>query len=89
MREVIMQAMINTAISQMTVDLVQSIPIPDLGHQGKALAAKGGGVIFGMSLFARQGNFRAKVAALAVHEDSLDTLGTRTLISHRRRRQHI
>ena len=65
LREVILQAMVNTMVAQLTIDLVQSVPIPDLGKKGKALAAKGGGVIFGMSLFARQTQWKAKVAALA------------------------
>ena len=43
--EVVLQAMTNTMVSQVTIDLVQCIPIPDLGRKGKALAAKGGGII--------------------------------------------
>ena len=40
-----------------------------------ALAAKGGGVIFGMSLFARQSHWKVKFATLASCEDKLFTYG--------------
>ena len=67
--------MLNTAVSQVTIDLVQNIPIPDLGKQGKALAARGGGVIFGLSLFARQNQWKRKVGALATFEDKIFKYG--------------
>ena len=54
---------------------MQRMPIPDLGFHGKALAAKNGGIIFGMSMFARQNQFKAKVAALAAVEDKLFVCG--------------
>ena len=73
--EVLMQAMCNSIVSQMTIDLMQRIPIPDLGFEGKGLAARNGGIIFGTSLFARQNNFKAKVAAIAALEDKIFYLG--------------
>ena len=75
LRECVGQAVLNSLVSQVTVDLIQNIPIPDLGKKGKSLAAKGGGVIFGTSLFARQTHFRAKVACLAKLEGKVFKYG--------------
>ena len=73
--EVLGQAMLNSASQQITMDLVQRLPIPDLGAQGKALAAKGGGIIFGVSLFARQTQWKRKVAVLAALDDKIFIAG--------------
>ena len=69
--EVLGTAMLNSIVSQMTIDLMKRMPVPDLGFHGKTLAAKNGGIIFGMSLFARQNQFKKKVAALAAVDDTL------------------
>lgn len=69
--EVLMQGALNTAVGQITIDIVQRMPVPDLGTQKKALAARSGGVLFGMSLFARQTQWKLKFAALAAFEDRL------------------
>ena len=44
------------------------------------LAARGGGIIFGMSLFARQNQWKAKVAALAAVEDQIFHNGIPTIL---------
>jgi len=81
--EVLLQACVNTMVSQIIIDLVQRIPVPDLGQERKALAARNGGIIFGMSLYARQNQWKAKVAHLAKLEDALFFMGLPVKLVHR------
>ena len=60
--EVALQAGANAVLAQITRDLVAHLPMPPVDDIDRA--ASGGGVIFGLIMFSRQGNWKAKIAAL-------------------------
>lgn len=70
MLEVCLQAAASVMVAQVVQDLVHLFPVPDIGHDSKALTASGGGIIFASISFARQTNFKNKLAFLVKLCDS-------------------
>eukprot|EP00747_Dinoflagellata_sp_TGD_P168711 gnl/TRDRNA2_/TRDRNA2_195759_c0_seq1.p1 gnl/TRDRNA2_/TRDRNA2_195759_c0~~gnl/TRDRNA2_/TRDRNA2_195759_c0_seq1.p1 ORF type:complete len:218 (-),score=29.71 gnl/TRDRNA2_/TRDRNA2_195759_c0_seq1:358-960(-) len=64
MIELCLQAGVSAIIAQVVRDLVHSLPVPDIGHDAKPITDSGGGIIFASIMFARQANFKNKLAAL-------------------------